>query len=441
MSQTILIEPHQDLRKIYNLNLVTYTGTNVIERSSADDAIELLSILPNIDLIITRNEIGDEETAVKLSEYIESKELDIPLIVIGKKNELEEVAVIHRDDKNWEDLIQKAAKLLGVTEEDQVKIIRPDYTPVKIFYFYDIDHTPCDVYIRIKKSPKEYQFVKRIHAQDKIKQDEIDKYIKQGLQEFHIKKDYQQYFVTFVTNTLMQKLEMDLDIDERIFTNASAFEITRNHVLADDFTEEIEELAYACIKSMVQSIQESPSLANLLQVLFSSKISYAYQKAHLTCLIGNFIISKQKWYEERHLLLFTYLAFLSDITLKSLEQLSINSLDDLEKSNLSPEDKLDVMHHAEDASKLVKSFQGGSEYLEQLVKQHQGSLDGIGFPETFPDTIHPMSRVFITADAFVKILLDPKGPKNKKEILTILYAKFEEENFQKIIKVLEQKIR
>lgn len=440
MSQTILIEPNEDLRKIYHLNLVTYTGSNIIERQDANDAIELLKILPNIDLIICSDHIGPEDTAKELLNFLTENNLEIPIICIGEPNGLADKVHIHKEKKNWEGLIKAASKSLGITEEDQLKKVRPDFIPIKIVYFYDIDHTPCDIYIRIKKTPIDFQYVKRIHAQDNLIANEIDRYLKQGLQELYISKDYQQYFVTFVTNTIMEKLELDLDIEDRILTNASAFEIAKEHIIEKSMSEEIEELTYSCIKSMARSIKESPELASLLQILFRSRISYAYQKAHLTCLVGHFIISKQKWYEERHLELFTYLSFLSDITLKSVEQLKVSAQDELDRAKLDKTEKEEVLNHALEASKLVSQMQGGSEYLELLVKQHQGSSTGTGFPKTYPQTLHPITKVFIIADNFVKLLLDPSRPKNKKEILAILYMRFETEDFQNIIKILEQKI-
>ena len=42
MSQTILIEPNSDLKKLYALNLQTYVGTDIVERDNANDAIALL---------------------------------------------------------------------------------------------------------------------------------------------------------------------------------------------------------------------------------------------------------------------------------------------------------------------------------------------------------------------------------------------------------------
>src|SRR5690606_18881398 len=96
-------------------------------------------------------------------------------------------------------------------------------------------------------------------------------------------------------------------------------------------SEEIAELATNSIESMIKAVKQSPRLSSLLKILLSSKISYAYQHAHLITVLGEFILSKQSWYEAKHLDILTTAAFFSDITLKSVEQIRINSQDELER--------------------------------------------------------------------------------------------------------------
>ena len=52
MSQTILIESNEDLKKIFSLNLNTFVGTDVIIRQDAEDAMALLRILPQVSTIM-----------------------------------------------------------------------------------------------------------------------------------------------------------------------------------------------------------------------------------------------------------------------------------------------------------------------------------------------------------------------------------------------------
>lgn len=440
MSQTIIIEPDQDLKNVYKLNLATYTGTDVVDRSDSKDAIELLRILPTISLIITKAKVGDDETAILIRNFLKENNMDIPMIVLGECRQISSEVLTLKDPVSWDLLVKHAGTLLGVTEEKIKKQVKPDYTSISVHYFYEIDHTPCDVYIRIKKSPSEFQYVKRLREQDSFTSDDIQKYVKQGLVNFYIPRDYQQYFVTFVTNSIINRLESDLPLVNRLNTNSSAYEIVRDRIQNIGFTPEVTELAESNINSMISAVKEAPQLASLLKFLLTSKMSYAYQKAHLNCVIGNFILAKQSWYEDKHLKLFTYLSFFCDITLKSNLQMRINSQDELQTSELDDKERTEVINHAKNAAEILKTFEHSTEYLELVIMQHHGVDSGIGFPTQQNEEIHPIAKVFIISDAFVKLMLNPDTAKNKKEILTILYAQFTENDYQKIIKVLEQKI-
>ena len=440
MSQTILVHSDDDIRKIFSLNLTTYTGTDVVDRFSANEVIELLKILPSISLIVCLDKVNEEKTAYQIHHFLKERKLDIPMIVLGEDDSLIGEVLQLQNPISWELLVKHAGELLGVKEEVTQTKVAPKYIPISLTYFFDIDHTPCEVYIRIKKNVSEYQFVKRLNAQDSFTYEDIEKYMKQGLKDLWIPKDYQQYFVTFVTNSIIARLEDELDLPSRLQTNANAYEIVREHIQKIGLSPEISELAENNIQSMIASLKSAPKIASLLKFLFSSKISYAYQKAHIVCVIGNFIMSKQSWYKARHLETFTYLSFFADITLKTAKQMKINSLEELEGAGLTPEEKEAVLNHAKDAVELIKAFNNTNEYLELVITQHQGSETGVGFPEEPNENIHPIAKVFVISDAFVKIMLDVNTPKSKKEIITILYHQFPQENYQKIIKVLEQKI-
>ena len=441
MSQTILIEPDEGLRKIFSINLNTYALTDVIDRTGAKDTIELLKILPSISLIICKNEIDGDKTAVHIANFLKEENLDIPMIILGECKELVDTYLTLKYPISWEILIKHAANTLGVSQDLIEKQKEPAFVAIDSFYFYDIQHTPCDVYIRIKKNNGEYQFVKRLHNQDKFTPEDIKKYESQGLKQFYVPKDYQQYFVNFVTNNIIKNLERDdLSLKERLSTNANAYEIVKDQISIAGLDQASTELADSCIQSMVKSINSSPKLADLLKELFSSKISYAYQHAHLVAVIGDFILSKQTWYKPQHLDLFTFVAFFSDITLKSEIEIKINSPHDLKNASLNDAQKQKVNSHALDASEIVTDHPSQTEDMITIIKQHQGALDGIGFVDDPSEELHPIAKVFVVSDAFVKVMLDPDAPKNKKDILSILYAQFTNEKYQKIIKVLERKI-
>lgn len=440
MSQTILIEPNEKLHKLYAINLNTFALTDIIKRETADDVISLLSILPEIDLIVTRASVDGDLTAVRIYNHLTENNLDIPMIVLGESKELSQKILTLKNDVDWEILVKHAANILGVTPEEIQKKSQPKFASLATTYFYEISHTPCDVYIRLKKASGEYNFVKRLHEQDSFDYTDIQKYEQQGLKYFYIPSDYQQYFVNFVTNSIIEALEKDITLTERLAVNSTGFEIVKDRILQAGFDESITELAKKCIQSMIMTIQESPSLSSLLKQILSNRIGFAYQHAHLTCVFGDFILSKTPKYEQKHLEILAFAAFFSDITLKTAAQVKINSKSDLEISSLSDQEKSEVLNHAKDACEMLQNSKLINSDILNVIMQHHGSNDGTGFPEMANDNIGPIAKVFIVANGFVKIMLDPEAPKSKKDILSILYTQFDSPAYHKIIKVLETKI-
>lgn len=440
MSQTILVEPNDDLKKIFSLNLSTFVGTDVIFRQNADDVISLLKILPQVSLIITKSKVGQEETALKIFQYLKSESLETSLIILGECPKLANDVLCLQEPVSWEVLVKQTAHHLGITLQDASNKIKSDYLPVGLYYFYDIQKTPCDVFIRIKKGVNEYQFVKRIHSKDTFDKSLILRYEEQGLKEFYIPRDYIQYFTIFVTNSLVQKLEnSDMNLEERILTTANAHEIVKESIQLLGLDQATIELSDASINSMVKSVKSSPEVANLIKFLFSNKVSYAYQHCHLLALMCHYILSRQSWYREDHLQILTFVSFFSDITLKSNQQMEITSMKDLFEANLTDEEKRSVMNHAAEAVVILKDHPEANDYIKTVLIQSHGRADGIGFEENPGEDLHPLSKVFIIADTFVKILLNPELPNKKQDILPIIYSRFTNPSYQKIAKALEQK--
>lgn len=440
MSQTILIETNEDLKKIFSLNLNTFVGTDVILRTGAEDTMALLRILPQISLIITRAKVNGEETAVKIHQFLKSENLETTMIILGECPQLTGEVLSLQEPVSWEILIRQAAQILGVSLQDIAHRVKPDYLPVGLHFFRDISKTPCDVYIRIKKGPHEYQYVKRIHSKDVFDPDAIQKYEEQGLKEFYISKDYIQYFTTFVTSALVEKLERDdLTLDERIMATSHGHEIVRDSIQNMGLDSSIVDLADASINSMIKSVKNSPEVANLLKFLFSNKITYAYQHSHLLALMSHYVLSKQSWYRQEHLHVLSFVSFFADVTLRSHQQMQISSMRELWEANLTDEERAQVMNHAKDAVAILEDNPHADDYIKTVLMQSHGKVDGVGFEDNPGEDLHPLSKVFIISDNFVKILLNPAMPKTKKDILPILYSRFTHPSYQKIIKALEQK--
>ena len=442
MAQIILIETNEDLRKVFSLNLTTYLGADIILRQNAADALALLSILPEVGLIIAKSKINQEETANLIHNYLSTNGLATPMIVLGECPSLGEKVMCLQEPIKWETLIDQAASHLGITIRDSGITMKVDFVPISLIFFYDIQKTPCDIYIRIKKDSKHFQFVKRIKSNEVFDKNTIKRYEDQGLKEFYIFRDHLQYFSTFVINKLVEKLERtDLDLEYRILTTSTAHTFLRESILIMELDQAFMDLADASINSMIQTVKRSPEITKILKLLFINKISYAYQHCHLLALMCHYILLRQSWYKQEHLHILSFASFFADITLTTQQQIQISNMKELTVLNLSDEEKRTIIYHASDATKVLDFPSDYSELIKTVILQSHGSLDGIGFEDNPPEDINTLSKVFIISDCFVKILLNPNLPSNKKDILPLLFARFTNPSYQKIIKALEHKFQ
>lgn len=442
--QTIIVEEDNAIRDILQLNLEAFAGTDVISRLSSEEVIKVLTILPSVDLIVMRAKVGSDEVAKNIRDFLDQENLDIPCIIIGdvdpEKYPGHRIIPIYED---WEDVVTAAFQLLGISSEAIERKVKPKFIPIDIRFFFEITEPPCDVYVRIRQNNQdyEYQFVKLIHSKDEFDHSLIEKYEHQGLTDFYIEQDYHQYFVTAVTNNLMKRLTTDnISLDQKIIHNDNAYRIIMDKVDNMGLDDESIELAHACIKSMKNSIKESEKLSDMLDRLFSNRISYAYQKAHLTFIIATAILRQIEGHSKEDINTISYACFFADITLKSQKQLGILNYQNFLTSDLDLAQKSIVEFHARKISKVLEESGLFSDFVIQVVKEHHGSKNGVGFPKNFPRTLHYLSYLFIVADYFVSTLLHPRKPSTKSKIIEIISTELNSKQFKPYLEALKGKL-
>ena len=445
MSQVILIEPNENLNEILTLNLQAYTGAEVIPRDSASDAINLMSILPGVSLVICRNQIDQEDSAKILYDFIKENDEEIGLIILGKTiHSISDIGIVQEDPNNFEETIKSASKILGVTEESLQKKILPDYIPIPVKYFYPLQTTPCDFFIRIKKGPDDYQFVKRIHGGDTFSKAMILKYTEQGLKMFYIPKEMQVNFTNSVSDQLVARLEKGFDdIDQEINYIGQTVEIALNEIKSMGFSSATIQLTEAIIDNIIKSNTKSPEMSGMLRKIVNSKTSYLYRHCHMSSIVANEILKALSINDEKLFQSMAYASLFKDISLVDNEELAkITTFDELESSGLSEEDWDLVFNHALEASIMVRKQSEVPLGVDDIIKTNHGSQNGKGFSTVNVNKFTIQQQVFVISCEFVRELLRYKEEGGEPTpIVGELYKKYPEPNTTKVIKALESVLR
>lgn len=444
MAQVILIESNKTMNDLLSVNLTTYLGVDLIHRKSAQEALSLLAILPSIDLIITNTKVEGEDTANLINDYLVENNLDISLMVLGgnvKKTTDHTITVAN--DKDWEKVVSLSAKVLGINEDVLAKKIIPDYVAIPVRYLLNLDTVNCDVFIRIKKSPTEFQYVKRIHNGDTFSKDSIVRYMEQGLEFFYVPKDHHKNFAIFLSNRLVDKIESpQLNETQKIQIMGESYEIATKEIMHLGFNSETIQLTDTIIDNMVKNFEKSPEMSGLLHKVINSKTGLIYQRSHMTSVVACEVIRNLKLNDNAANEKIAFAAFFHDIMLTDRDELTkINSFEELEKAQLSETDWDLVFNHAHEASLLIKNHPEAPIGADEIIRHHHGAFNGKGFSNSI-DRLPDLSKIFIVAHNFVMELVKFKENGGEpKPITEELFKRYPSADIAIIIKALEKTLK
>ena len=449
MSQIILIENDNQLSDTLQKNLSNQTDAEIIPRKNAGEALEFLQMLPEVELIVSTDKIGNEKTASILLDYVRSQKNAPTLIVHGKAPEYETGELINVKDKgDWQQVIKVSCKLLGIPFKSQDDLTSADYVAIPIHYFYTIEDTPCDIFIKIKSSPSNVRFVKRINAGDSFTKEEIQRYEKQNLKEFYIPVDMSHNYSNFISNHFVSKLATkDLGEKEKMALLGEGHYIVTQEILKGGFTTATVQMTEALITSMLKTVVSIPHLNKLLLKVLKTDSGFIYQISHITCAISAACIQESSMPRDKSLFKkIAFASFFQDISLANNEKLAeIGSMQELEEGNFDESTQKKVISHAFENSKFVKQYPDIPYGADTLIKHHHGAIDGTGF-STDIAKLPEQSRILAVSSDFARLFLrflDGGGHDDENKdnnILEALHKKYSSPGAMPTLRLLDKVI-
>jgi CheY-like chemotaxis protein len=432
MAQVLLIEADENLRTILKLNLMKTLGLQIVEKNSAAEAISLLEVLPNIDIVITQDRLAQENTAIEITNYFTNKSLSVPVIILGKNQTKYQQVCVVDTTSSWKATIEMAARVLGMVPAWDENLMVQDFVSIPVAYFLNIHNTSigCDIYVRVKKEGGVFQYIKRLHSQDYFYREDIEKYVASGLSEFFVTKDSFPRFVNFVTEQLVSKLDQaDLTGKERLQLNSESYEITLDRIHSMGIDEATIGFVQESIKSMKSSMKEGGALNNFLQLLQANQLSYFYAHSYFSCLLLHSIVGKFPWNSNQVKDKLTYLAYFHDMSLKEDHLVRINNVNDYNAYEFKSGEREKVLNHALASAQILDHFVEVPLGVSVLIKEHHGVKSGVGFADVLNTAISPVSMMFIVVESFVDEFLKLQGRATREDLegifskLKIIYDK------------------
>ena len=438
MNITLLVEGNLKIESFYMLNLSVWLGLETVSCRKAENAIKLLeSASSNFNLIIVRAVIGKEESAKIIIDYLKSKNITTPVVVIGAAKEIPGAFAQVSNSLQLKPLIQSCARALNITAKEMNEKVVPDFFPIPITYFTVLKRSVCPIYIQDPSQPSMYNL--RIDKLKPIDEAMIKQMITEGITRLYVDKMDRLEFVNNVTSELMSQLEQkEVTPDEQMSASEKSVELLAKKLVAIGVNEETITLAKKNIETMKGQVKTYPKLAKLMDRLLSNKTSYLYRHTQVMIFIALHIIKNIDWGNPEQEEKITFICFFHDIALETDAQAEIKSTLELKKIDLPPNEKQLVEKHAQMAAEIVQKFPHAPMGADQIIRQHHGVLNGIGFSEHYGNNVSPVAVVFIIAEEFTRIVLKRgEGPFDRVEMIRELRDHFPTSRFAKVVDVLQ----
>ncbi len=438
MSLTLLVEKNPMIESFYSLNLLTWLGLQSYSCPSAVDAIDALLVdHKNVNLIVSRSHNGKEESAKAIIEFLKDRKLKIPLVVIGPGEEIPGSFAHISNSLQLKPMIKACASALGITAKEMSTKEVPDFFPVPLNFFKELKTAVCSIYSQNPDNPNDFRLA--FEENTPINLEVIRKLMNLEIENLFIEKKHR---LTFVNNLSAEYLSLiehsELSQDERITATEKGIELLSKKLLSVGISEETIKLANKNMLSVKNNVKAYPKISKLLDKMLKNKSSYLFMHTQILTFVGLHIMKNIDWGSPAQEESICFIAFFHDIALENDDEAKIASPSDFKKTKMSPKDRTRVEKHAQIAAELVSKFPHAPMGTDQLIRQHHGMLNGVGYTDQYSGNISPAAMVLIVAEEFTKSILAKEGQKtNTKEIIQEVKKKIPAQRFKKIIALLD----
>lgn len=428
--QIILIEPDNRLRDMFSLNLTQSLGADVIPQESGKDAWAMIELLEP-EIVIANANIEDENTIDFLVQKLEEEKKEVPVISIGLDiKSSSPLLTILPQNVNPEALAtaalaiikRKENKINEQIEEQSKKDQEKNYRPVPLNLFTYFAEIPFDIFIRLKRGDN-FQFLKRIKANDGYDLSVIESYAKKKVTHLYIEKEHYDK-LTSIVNLRFKELLSDIHTASK--SKEEIQEFVLEQLTETGFNESNLQLAQESISKINSKIEKSNSKLGLLNEIYNSQLGYRFRRSYMISVIGSLMLKNIDWGESIHSEYLTMAAYVHDMFLETDEEMEITSELELEQAFLNNE-RDRVENHAKLAADKIKSNDKIPAEVEKIVRQHHGSHSGHGYPIAISPQVSKLSTLFLAAEEFsVSILKSPKAKINLTSVFKEISEKYPE---------------
>lgn len=438
MRRFLIIADILAFKHIYSLNLKAYLDAASAHVQNEKEAVEYLANNAHrIDLVLIHNSKNDEKLDQKIIPKLRKSLPNIPILITGgQKTDLANTEYI-RNSLDVKSVVRTSAKMINVTAKQMSELEVPDFFSIDIEHFFQIDKTIHDIFL-LAPGDIGYKLLFKTHGN--VDRDLIKNLQMSGEKVLFVKSINRLAFVNYLTQMQVAKVDSSLlSSNEQVSASSMMNELVSTKLSDLGITPETVNEANSNMRQIAEVGNKSRVIKDLLKNLMKNSDNFLFQHTVMLNFLTHHISKSMSWGLEEKRMKLSFVAFFHDITLKTPDLAQIHTKAELHKAKLSEDNFKLVEHHAHLSAELISKFPHAPMGVDQLIKQHHGSLNGIGFQESYSSSLSPMVLTFIVAEEFTHLLLKNSGHVLPLETMIIaLRTKFPTNRFKRIIDGLSQ---
>jgi hypothetical protein len=208
------------------------------------------------------------------------------------------------------------------------------------------------------------------------------------------------------------------------------------------FSEQSCILAKGTIETVINSVGDG--LLGDINKIFKDKESFYFKKSYMSSVIVINLARSLPWISRENINSLSISCFFNDKFLDENDMNYVTSEYELETSQFAGNDKQFriIQNHALLCSQWISDFEDIPSEVSRIIKQHHGSINGIGFPKQIHPQVTQLSLVFMLAEEFShRILLSKGGKLNVVSILQEIKDKYQTTKLHEYIDTLKNLLK
>jgi hypothetical protein len=389
MSQVVAFTQRVEFKTLLEIECRSLTGFSPVVYESFHEFNSMLALFENIDILIV-----DDPTDSSIFHSVQSE-------INSRRDQIKNVFFLSDQDLMFEDVkIYEKCRLEYLLIEMKNLInpyipIQEGYISIPINTLIHFKVLPFALYMKINES----KFLKRIPAHEEIDSTTFKSFIAKGITDLYFERKHNRDFSSMLINSMINKVEQDyVTIDEKLLATNDVFLTTQQIVGKLGFKPRVIEVCESVLNQIFEDVTSGKdNFSKFLDQLRSQKkLSFHYRLMELTSFIATQIIDEsEKTGNREKVKKIIFASMFCDYTLMSPGQIHIRTHAQLTKL-LFTEQKL-ISEHALKASELVNRYQNAPYESSMIIKQHHGSLTGVGLPKEISPAILPLTKCLMTA--------------------------------------------